>query len=130
MSYSIQDEFNRQLSMLPEDGRTLEARNAIFHELIGHDGHGYCRTYGRIVPRRVVYKDGAGPSQSTPQPSTIDQMREELRAEFSTHLQQMRAEMMALVSQGASVDPNRQVRYKLNCLIVKFSHNIMYKIRI
>ncbi|GMP98826.1 hypothetical protein CsSME_00046561 [Camellia sinensis var. sinensis] len=115
------DEFNRQLSMLPEDGRTLEARNAIFHELIGHDGHGYCRTYGRIVPRRTVYKDGAGPSQSTPQPSTIDQitqkvraelrdeLREELRAEFSTHLQQMRAEMMALVSQGASVDPNRQV---------------------
>ncbi|KAF5931753.1 hypothetical protein HYC85_027924 [Camellia sinensis] len=115
------DEFNRQLSMLPEDGRTLEARNAIFHELIGHDRHGYCRTYGRIVPRRVVYKDGAGPSQSTPQPSTIDQitqqvraelrdeLREELRAEFSTHLQQMRAEMMALVSQGASVDPNRQV---------------------
>ncbi|KAL7161170.1 hypothetical protein ACSBR2_041766 [Camellia fascicularis] len=58
---------------------------------------------------------------STPQPSTIDQitqqvraelrdeLREELRAEFSTHLQQMRAEMMALVSQGASVDPNRQV---------------------
>ncbi|CAL5381115.1 unnamed protein product [Camellia sinensis] len=116
-----EDEFNRQLSMLPEDGRTLEARNAIFHELIGHDGHGYCRTYGRIVPRREVYKDGAGPSQSTPQPSTIDQitqkvraelrdeLREELRAEFSTHLQQMRAEMMALVSQGASVDPNRQV---------------------
>ena len=62
MSYSIQDEFNRQLSMLPEDGRTLEARNAIFHELIGHDRHGYCRTYERIVPRRVVYKDGAGPS--------------------------------------------------------------------
>ncbi|KAL7201959.1 hypothetical protein ACSBR1_033612 [Camellia fascicularis] len=59
--------------------------------------------------------DGAGPSQSTPQPSTIDQitqqvraelrdeLREELRAKFSTHLQQMRAEMMALVSQGASV---------------------------
>ncbi|KAL7180914.1 hypothetical protein ACSBR1_039889 [Camellia fascicularis] len=69
-----EDEFNRQLSMLPEDGRTLEARNAIFHELIGHDGHGYCRTYGRIVPRRAVYKDGAGPSQSTPQPSTIDQI--------------------------------------------------------
>lgn len=115
------DEFNRQLSMLPEDGQTLEARNAIFHELIGHDGHGYCRTYGRIVPRRAVYKDSAGPSQSTPQPSTIDQitqqvraelrdeLREELRAEFSTHLEQMRAEMMALVSQGASVDPNRQV---------------------
>ncbi|KAL7255394.1 hypothetical protein ACSBR1_009532 [Camellia fascicularis] len=54
---------------------------------------------------------------STPQPSTIDQitqkvrdeLREELQAEFSTHLQQMKAEMMALVSQGASVDPNRQV---------------------
>ncbi|KAL7214974.1 hypothetical protein ACSBR1_027205 [Camellia fascicularis] len=115
------DEFNRQLSMLPEDCRTLEARNAIFHELVGHDGHGYCRTYGRTVPRRAVYKDGAGPSQSTPQPSTIiqitqqvraelrDELREELRAKFATHLQQMRAEMMALVSQGASVDPNRQV---------------------
>ncbi|THG04074.1 hypothetical protein TEA_022029 [Camellia sinensis var. sinensis] len=60
-------------------------------------------------------------AKSTPHPSTIDQitqqvraelrdeLREELRAEFSTHLQQMRAEMMALVSQGASVDPNRQV---------------------
>ncbi|XP_028070254.1 uncharacterized protein LOC114272735 [Camellia sinensis] len=136
------DEFNRQLSMLPEDGQTLKARNAIFHELIGHDGHGYCRTYERIVPRRAVYKDGAGPSQSTPQPSTIDQitqqvraelmdeLREELRAEFSTHLQQMRVEMMALVSQGASVDPNRQVPYKLNCLIVQFSLKIMYKIQI
>ncbi|KAL7197508.1 hypothetical protein ACSBR2_020111 [Camellia fascicularis] len=55
--------------------------------------------------------DGAGPSQSTPLPSTIDQitqqvraelrdeLREELRAEFSTHLQQMRTEMMAFVSQ-------------------------------
>ncbi|KAF5931635.1 hypothetical protein HYC85_027806 [Camellia sinensis] len=85
-----EDEFNRQLSMLPENCRTLEARNAIFHE-------------------------------STPQPSTIvqitqqvrvelrDELREELRAKFSTHLQQMRAEMMAFVSQGASVDPNRQV---------------------
>ena len=94
------------------------------------------------MPRRAVYKAGAGPSQSTPQPSTIDQitqkvraelrdeLRKELRAEFSTLLQQMRAEMMALVSQGASGDPNRQVRYKLNCLIVQFSHKIMYKIRI
>ncbi|XP_028106283.1 uncharacterized protein LOC114305410 [Camellia sinensis] len=114
------DEFNGQLSMLPEDCRTLEARNAIFHELIGHDNHGYCRTYGRTVPRRAVYKDGTGPSQSAPQPSTIvqitqqvraelrDELREEMRAEFSTHLQQLRAEMMAFVSQGASVDPNRQ----------------------
>ncbi|KAF5932625.1 hypothetical protein HYC85_028796 [Camellia sinensis] len=83
--------------MLPEDGRTLEARNAIFHELIGHDGHGYCRTYGRIVPQRAVRAE------------LRDELREELRAEFSTHLQQMRAKMMALVSQGASVDPNRQV---------------------
>ncbi|GMP35445.1 hypothetical protein CsSME_00007867 [Camellia sinensis var. sinensis] len=30
---------NRQLFMLPEDFRTLEARNSIFHELIGHNGH-------------------------------------------------------------------------------------------
>ena len=66
MSYSIQDEFNRQLSLLPEDCRTLEAKNATFHELIGHDGHGYCHTYGRTVPRNAVYKDGAGPSRSTP----------------------------------------------------------------
>ena len=132
--------------MLPEDCRTLETRNAIIHELIGHDNHGYCRIYGRTVPRRAVYKDGAGPSQSAPQPSTIvqitqqvraelrdelrEELREEMRAEFSTYLQQLRAEMMAFVSQGASVDPNRQVRYKLNCLIVKLSHNIMYKIRI
>ncbi|GMP61219.1 hypothetical protein CsSME_00023762 [Camellia sinensis var. sinensis] len=41
--------FNCQLFMLPEDCRTLEARNAIFYELIGHDGHGYCHTYGRTT---------------------------------------------------------------------------------
>ena len=87
-----------------------------------------------------MYKDGAGPSQSAPQPSTIvqitqqvraelrdelrEELREDMRAELFTHLQQQRAEMMAFVSQGASVDPNRQVRCKLNCLIIKFSHNI------
>ncbi|KAL7174234.1 hypothetical protein ACSBR2_033484 [Camellia fascicularis] len=32
-----------------------------------------------------------------------------MRAEFSTHLQHMRTEMMAFVSQEASVDPNKQV---------------------
>ncbi|XP_028057553.1 uncharacterized protein LOC114261484 [Camellia sinensis] len=53
------DEFNRQLFMLPKDCRTLEARNAIFHESIGHGGHGYCRTYGRTVPQSAMYKDGA-----------------------------------------------------------------------
>ncbi|THG14589.1 hypothetical protein TEA_001301 [Camellia sinensis var. sinensis] len=83
-----EDEFNRQLSMLPEDGRTLEARNAIFHELIGHDRHGYCRTYERIVPRRAVYKDGAGPSQSTPQPSTIDQITQHVRAKLRDELRE------------------------------------------
>ncbi|KAL7222123.1 hypothetical protein ACSBR1_023935 [Camellia fascicularis] len=108
MSYSIQDEFDRQLSMLPEDSRTIEARNAIFHELIGHDGHGYCRTYGRIVAR----------SASTPQPSTIIQitqqvraelkdelrkeLREEMQAEFSTRLQKIRAKMMANVLDASS----------------------------
>ncbi|XP_028065032.1 methanol O-anthraniloyltransferase-like [Camellia sinensis] len=78
--------------MLPEDGQTLDARNAIFHELIGHDGHGNCRTYRRIVPQRAVYKDGTGPSQSTPQPSTIDQITQQV----PTVLDEQGAQLLAI----------------------------------
>ncbi|XP_028121634.1 uncharacterized protein LOC114318861 [Camellia sinensis] len=88
------DEFNRQLSMLPKDYQTLEAGNAIFHELIGHDRHGYCRTYGRTVPRRAVYKDRTGLSQSTPQASTIVQITQQVRVELRDELRdELRKEM-------------------------------------
>ncbi|THG08410.1 hypothetical protein TEA_015068 [Camellia sinensis var. sinensis] len=63
----------------------VPSQNAIFHELVGHDGHGYCRTYGRTVPQRVVYKDGIGPSQSKPQPSTIVQITQQVPDASSGH---------------------------------------------
>lgn len=52
--------------MEPEDQRNLKAvKDRIFHELIGDDGHGYCRTYGSGVSRRSVYPNEPISSQTT-----------------------------------------------------------------
>ena len=53
--------------MLPEDQRNLvTVKDRIFHEVIGDDGHGYCRTYGSGVPRRIfVYPQSSSSSENT-----------------------------------------------------------------
>ncbi|XP_028103511.1 uncharacterized protein LOC114302664 [Camellia sinensis] len=53
------------------------------------------------MPRRAVYKDGAGPSQSAPQPSTIVQITQQVRAELRDKLrEELREEMRAEVKRN------------------------------
>lgn len=58
----MQKEFERELSKVLECDRTIEVRDRIFHELVGKDGHGYCRTYGSGVSMKNVYENNMGRS--------------------------------------------------------------------
>lgn len=51
----------------PEDQQQLTAvKDRIFHELLGKDGHRYCRTFGASVPRSFVYPhDPLAPSSTS-----------------------------------------------------------------
>lgn len=46
-------------------------RDVIFHDLVGKDDHGYCRTYGASVPRSLVYTQ----EPAVAPPSTQDLIR-------------------------------------------------------
>ncbi|XP_062028834.1 uncharacterized protein LOC133744808 [Rosa rugosa] len=62
----VTEEYDKKLLMEPEDQRELRAvKDRIFHELLGEDGHGYCRTYGSTVPRSLVYPQESMPSHNT-----------------------------------------------------------------
>ncbi|KAG5565747.1 hypothetical protein RHGRI_001610 [Rhododendron griersonianum] len=52
---AVVEEFNQNLAEIPESLQTTEVRNKIFHDVLGEDGHGYCKTYGAGVPRSAVY---------------------------------------------------------------------------
>ncbi|XP_028055616.1 uncharacterized protein LOC114259788 isoform X3 [Camellia sinensis] len=81
------DEFERQLSMLPEDYRTTEdARDSVFHDVVGEDGHGYCRTYGKDVPWSMVYGDKSKSSQSGSQSSIVAEITKQVRTELRQEL--------------------------------------------
>nr|XP_011457665.1 PREDICTED: uncharacterized protein LOC105349524 [Fragaria vesca subsp. vesca] len=51
------NEYNRKLSLVRpvEDQKLTAVKDRVFYDVIGEDGHGYCRTYGSIVPRNLVY---------------------------------------------------------------------------
>ncbi|KAH7836263.1 hypothetical protein Vadar_034165 [Vaccinium darrowii] len=44
---------------------TTEVRDKIFHEVLGEDGHGYCKTFGAGVPRSAVYGQYSSPSHAS-----------------------------------------------------------------
>ncbi|KAL6176539.1 hypothetical protein ACLB2K_053172 [Fragaria x ananassa] len=50
-------EYNRKLLLVRpvEDQKLTAIKDRVFHDVIGEDGHGYCRTYGSTVPRNLVY---------------------------------------------------------------------------
>ncbi|KAF7132692.1 hypothetical protein RHSIM_Rhsim09G0115800 [Rhododendron simsii] len=75
----IMTEYNRQVELLSEDERTIEARDRIFHSIVGKDNHGYCRTYGGGVPWSSVYKKNSGPSQ-TINPSSMAEIEQRIEA--------------------------------------------------
>ncbi|KAI8572026.1 hypothetical protein RHMOL_Rhmol01G0167100 [Rhododendron molle] len=52
---AVLEEFNQKvLAEIPESLQTTEVRDKIFHEVLGEDGHGYCKTYGVGVPQSAV----------------------------------------------------------------------------
>ncbi|KAF7137195.1 hypothetical protein RHSIM_Rhsim07G0133200 [Rhododendron simsii] len=75
----IMTEYNRQVELLSEDEGTIEARDRIFHSIVGKDNHGYCRTYGGGVSRSSVYKKDSGPSQ-TINPSSMAEIEQRIEA--------------------------------------------------
>lgn len=62
---SLLGEYNKQLSRILEPLQTNDALEKIFHDLVGKDGHGYCKTYGTSVTRSAVYPKEIGPSQAS-----------------------------------------------------------------
>ncbi|KAF7142596.1 hypothetical protein RHSIM_Rhsim05G0112900 [Rhododendron simsii] len=78
----IMAEYNRQVELLSEDERTIEARDRIFHSIVGKDNHGYCRTYGGGVPWSSVYKKDSGPSQ-TINPSSMAGIEQRIEARLT-----------------------------------------------
>ncbi|KAL6194344.1 hypothetical protein ACLB2K_035428 [Fragaria x ananassa] len=49
------NEYNRKLLLVRpvEDQKLTAIKDRVFHDVIGEDGHGYCRTYGSTVPRNT-----------------------------------------------------------------------------
>ncbi|KAF7153209.1 hypothetical protein RHSIM_Rhsim01G0079300 [Rhododendron simsii] len=69
---AVVEEFNQNLAEIPESLQTIEVRNKIFHDVLGEDGHGYCKTYGAGVPRSAVY----GQSSRSPHASSSSNLNE------------------------------------------------------
>ncbi|KAI8552073.1 hypothetical protein RHMOL_Rhmol06G0236100 [Rhododendron molle] len=62
---AVVEEFNQNLAEIPESLQTIEVRNKIFHDVLGEDGHGYCKTYGSGVPRSAVYGQSSRSSHAS-----------------------------------------------------------------
>ncbi|KAH7851886.1 hypothetical protein Vadar_017815 [Vaccinium darrowii] len=69
----IEAAYNVRVDALLETERTVEARDEIFHSLIGKDSHGYCRTYGGGVPRSAVYNSRSSSQATGPSLVEIEQ---------------------------------------------------------
>ncbi|KAI8569421.1 hypothetical protein RHMOL_Rhmol02G0277800 [Rhododendron molle] len=98
-------EYNRQVELLSEDERTIEARDRIFHSIVGKDNHGYCRTYGGGVPHSSVYKKDSGPSQ-TINPSSMAEIEQRIEARlterFTTQFEQLQSQMFGYMESSGS----------------------------
>ncbi|CAL5419372.1 unnamed protein product [Camellia sinensis] len=81
------DEYDEQLSMIDEPLRTEEVQDKIFHNLVGKDGHGYCKTYGIGVPQSAVYKKDVSPSQASSS-STVEEITQQVRQTVTEEIEQ------------------------------------------
>ncbi|XP_040371884.1 uncharacterized protein LOC121052065 [Rosa chinensis] len=111
------EEYEKRLLLEPEDQRNLQAvKDRIFHELIGEDGHGYCRTYGSAVPRRFVYPHAPNSSETTD--DIIQKVTESVAKKFQDQLNMLQARIDFLENkEKRGIDQNGQVcHHKNNCL--------------
>ncbi|CAL5423382.1 unnamed protein product [Camellia sinensis] len=113
---AIVEEYNAHLWKVPKEQHTIEYCDGIYHKILGKDGHGYCKTYGRGVPWSAVYARGSGPSQSLAAPSFIDEITQrvtqDVESRFTTMIKNLTARVLFLESQGMAGSMSlREVQY-------------------
>ena len=74
--------------MIDEPFKTEEVQDKIFHNLVGKDGHGYCKTYEIVVPRSAVYKKDISPLQASSS-STVEEITQLVRQTVTQEIEQM-----------------------------------------
>ncbi|CAL5353229.1 unnamed protein product [Camellia sinensis] len=101
---AIVEEYNAHLWKVPKEQHMIEYCDGFYHKILGNDGHGYCKTYGRGVPWNAVYARGSGPSQSLAAPSFIDEIAQhvtqDVESRFTTMIKNLTARVLFLESQG------------------------------
>ncbi|XP_028087841.1 uncharacterized protein LOC114288519 isoform X1 [Camellia sinensis] len=113
---AIVEEYNAHLWKVPKEQHTIEYCDGIYHKILGKDGHGYYKTYGRGVPWSAVYARGSGPSQSLSAPSFIDEITQrvtqDVESRFTTMIKNLTARVLFLESQGMAGSMSlREVQY-------------------
>ncbi|XP_062012637.1 uncharacterized protein LOC133729171 [Rosa rugosa] len=103
------EEYEKRLLLESEDQRNLKVvKDRIFHELIGEDGHGYCRTYGSGVPRRFIYP--LAPSSYETTDDLIQKVTESVSKKFQDKLNMLQARIDFLENkEGRGTDQIGQV---------------------
>ncbi|XP_040364320.1 uncharacterized protein LOC121049926 [Rosa chinensis] len=95
------EEYDKKLLMEPEDQLELRAvKDRIFHELLGEDGHGYCRTYGSTVPRSLVYPQESMPSHNTNDliQKITEEVTEKVKEAFTRKMQDQLDKLQARIN--------------------------------
>ncbi|THG20785.1 hypothetical protein TEA_003859 [Camellia sinensis var. sinensis] len=69
------------------DVKLLLVQDKIFHNLVGNDGHGYCKTHGIGVPRSAVYKKDVSPSQASSS-STVEEITQQVCQTVTEEIEQ------------------------------------------
>ncbi|KAM7525533.1 hypothetical protein LguiA_015435 [Lonicera macranthoides] len=77
-------EMESRRDAVPEEERTPEFIDGVFTQVIGPDGHGCVRTYGKGVTPQVVFGKG-----NSTEEDKFNKIREETRTEFNTKLDQL-----------------------------------------
>lgn len=133
----LQIEYQQALEKEPEDQRELTAvKDRIFHQIIGDDTKGYCKTYGSSVPIEYVYSDPAAPSVPTSMEELIHKVTEQVTKKLSDEFNQKQEALTRQwglkyddvvnrineleSSQGGTANP--QVPVSSTCLIILAFH--------
>ncbi|KAM7501251.1 hypothetical protein LguiB_000155 [Lonicera macranthoides] len=77
-------EMESRRDAVPEEERTPEFIDGVFTQVVGPDGHGCVRTYGKGVTPQVVFGKG-----NSNEEDKFNKIREETRTEFNTKLDQL-----------------------------------------
>ncbi|CAL5438929.1 unnamed protein product [Camellia sinensis] len=103
---AIVEEYNAHLWKVPMEKHTIEYCDGIYNKIVGNDGHGYYKTYGRGMRRSTVYAKGSGPSQSSTVTSFIYEITrsvtQDVESRFNTTIENLTARVLFLESHGVA----------------------------